>query len=69
MTWYWFPDNTVLCNFACVDSLPLLEKTLRGRGRWTDAIAFEAAQSSRVYPGVAATPHQCRSAPLVVRNS
>ncbi|GAA1289934.1 hypothetical protein Psi02_16340 [Planotetraspora silvatica] len=54
MTWYWFPDNTVLCNFACVDSLPLLEKTLRGRGRWTEAIAFEAAQSSRVYPGLGA---------------
>ncbi|GII52913.1 hypothetical protein Pth03_13020 [Planotetraspora thailandica] len=52
MSWYWFPDNTVLCNFACVDGLPLLEKTLRVRGRWTEAIAFEAAQSARVYPGL-----------------
>ncbi|GAA2490405.1 hypothetical protein GCM10010406_28160 [Streptomyces thermolineatus] len=40
-TW-WFPDNTVLCNFAAVDRLPLLEKVLDGRGRWTQAVAHEA---------------------------
>jgi hypothetical protein len=34
MTLYWFPDNTVLCNFAAVDGLALLEQILRGRGRW-----------------------------------
>ncbi|MFC5823693.1 hypothetical protein [Nonomuraea insulae] len=50
MTWYWFPDNTVLCNFAAVDSLALLQQILRERGRWTEAIAFEATRSARFYP-------------------
>jgi len=48
-TW-WFPDNTVLCNFAAVDRLPLLEKVLDSRGRWTQAVAFEAEQSARHLP-------------------
>ncbi|WP_409469326.1 hypothetical protein [Streptomyces sp. HC307] len=46
----WFPDNTVLCNFASVDRLPLLEKVLNGRGRWTEAVAYEAKQSARYLP-------------------
>ncbi|MFG2270675.1 hypothetical protein ACGFNY_13030 [Streptomyces chartreusis] len=46
----WFPDNTVLCNFAAVDRLPLLEKLLEGRGRWTEAVAHEAQQSARYLP-------------------
>ncbi|NWF26571.1 hypothetical protein HW130_09840 [Streptomyces sp. PKU-EA00015] len=46
----WFPDNTVLCNFAAVDRLPLLEAVLDGRGRWTQAVAYEAEQSSRHHP-------------------
>ncbi|AQZ65610.1 unnamed protein product [[Actinomadura] parvosata subsp. kistnae] len=50
MTWYWFPDNTVLCNFASVDSLSLLQRILRERGRWTEAIAYEARRSARFYP-------------------
>ncbi|WP_433413985.1 hypothetical protein ACQP1V_32745 [Microtetraspora malaysiensis] len=50
MTWYWFPDNTVLCNFAVVRKLPLLRQILRERGRWTEAIAFEADRSARYYP-------------------
>ena len=53
MTVFWFPDNTVLCNFASVDSLPLLENTLAGRGRWVEAIAFEAGRSARVFPCLA----------------
>lgn len=40
------PDNTVLCNFAAVRRLDLLEGFLRGRGRWTEAVAFEAEKSS-----------------------
>ncbi|MEN8655989.1 hypothetical protein ABCR94_36840 [Streptomyces sp. 21So2-11] len=48
----WFPDNTVLCNFAAVDRLPLLEKVLDGRGRWTQAVAYEAEQSSLYHPGL-----------------
>ncbi|WP_033281922.1 hypothetical protein [Streptomyces sp. NRRL F-525] len=46
----WFPDNTVLCNFAAVDRLGLLEKVLDGRGRWTEAVAAEAGQSMRYLP-------------------
>jgi hypothetical protein len=49
VTTYWFPDNTVLCNFAAVDRLPLLRAILSGRGRWVEAIAYEARRSSRHY--------------------
>lgn len=52
MTIYWFPDNTVLCNFAAVDQLPLLVRILDERGRWTDAVAQEAAKSSSTYPAL-----------------
>jgi predicted nucleic acid-binding protein len=46
----WFPDNTVLCNFAVVDRLTLLQAVLDGRGRWSSAVAYEAEQSARVVP-------------------
>ncbi|HQY97417.1 MAG TPA: hypothetical protein PLU83_10560 [Phycicoccus sp.] len=45
-----FPDNTVLCNFAAVDRIDLLETWLRGRGRWTEAVAFEAGRSANHLP-------------------
>jgi hypothetical protein len=48
MTAFLFPDNTVLCNFAAVDRLDLLRAVLDGRGRWTEAIAYEASRSARV---------------------
>ena len=48
-----FPDNTVLCNFAAVRRLDLLEGFLRGRGRWTEAVAAEALNSSRHLPDLA----------------
>lgn len=47
---YWFPDNTVLVNFACISRIDLLKEILRDRGRWTDAIAYEAQRSARIYP-------------------
>lgn len=50
MTAFLFPDNTVLCNFASVDRLDLLRTVLHGCGRWTEAIAAEAAKSSRNWP-------------------
>ncbi|GGM89237.1 hypothetical protein GCM10010106_40740 [Thermopolyspora flexuosa] len=53
MTWYWFPDNTVLCNFAAVSRLRLLKEILRGRGRWVEAIYYEATNSARFYPELA----------------
>ncbi|MEU6443100.1 hypothetical protein [Streptomyces sp. NPDC047046] len=47
MTSWWFPDNTVLCNFACTDALGLLKNILNGRGRWTEAVAYEANRSAQ----------------------
>lgn len=49
----WFPDNTVLCNFAAVGQLRLLRDLLDGRGRWTEAVAREAAKSARWIPAMA----------------
>ena len=46
MTLAVFPDNTVLCNFGSVHRLDLLEKFLDGRGRWTEAVAYEASRSA-----------------------
>ena len=50
MSALWFPDNTVLCNFAAVGRLDLLRRVLDGRGRWTEAVAFEVGRSARVIP-------------------
>jgi hypothetical protein len=47
-----FPDNTVLCNFAAVDRLDLLKAVLDGRGRWTEAVAYEATRSAGVLPAL-----------------
>ena len=44
---FWFPDTTVLRNFAVVDSLDILRDFLDGRGRWTEAIHHEVQQQSR----------------------
>ena len=52
MTEFLFPDNTVLCNFAAVDRLDLLKAVLGGRGRWTEAVAYEAGSSARVLPAL-----------------
>jgi hypothetical protein len=46
MTEYLFPDNTVLCNFAAVNRLDLIKSVLGGRGRWTEAVAYEASRSA-----------------------
>ncbi|GLX98728.1 hypothetical protein [Herbidospora sp. NBRC 101105] len=54
MTTYLFPDNTVLCNFACVNRLDLLRAALNGRGRWTEAVAFEASRSAAHAPALTA---------------
>lgn len=57
MAEFLFPDNTVLCNFAAVDRLDLLEKVLDGRGRWTDAVAYEASKSSHYLPALGSLTH------------
>lgn len=50
MTEHLFPDNTVLCNFAVVDRLDLLRSVLGERGRWTEAVAYEASRSAAKLP-------------------
>lgn len=47
-----FPDNTVLVNFAAIQRLDLLESWLRGRGRWTRAVADEAQKSGNYWPAL-----------------
>src|SRR5689334_2399061 len=56
MTEFLFPDNTVLCNFAAVKRLDLLAAVLNGRGRWTEAVAYEAERSARYLPQLACLP-------------
>lgn len=53
MTEFFFPDNTVLCNFAAVDRLDLLKSVANGRGRWTEAVAYEASRSAAHHPSLA----------------
>ena len=48
-----FCDNTVLCNFAAVGRVDLLASILRGRGRWTEAVAAEAEMSRGYLPDLA----------------
>lgn len=48
-----FPDTTVLCNFAAVQRMDLLEGWLRGRGRWTAAVRYEVGRSRAYLPGLA----------------
>lgn len=47
MTTWWFPDNTVLCNFAVVDGIHVLGQILDSRGRWTTQVEHEARMSAR----------------------
>ena len=53
-----FPDNTVLCNFAAVDRLDLLKSVLGGRGRWTEAVAYEASRSAAKLPPLLRLPSE-----------
>lgn len=48
-----FCDTTVLCNFAATGRVDLLELILRGRGRWTQAVAYEVEQSRGHLPDLA----------------
>jgi hypothetical protein len=48
----WFPDTTVLCNFAVVDRLDLLRSYLGARGRVVEAIEYEISRSARVVPNL-----------------
>jgi hypothetical protein len=56
MTGFFFPDNTVLCNFAAVNRLDLLKLVVSDRGRWTEAVAYEASKSAAFHPAIASLP-------------
>jgi hypothetical protein len=56
VTEFLFADNTVLCNFAAVERLDLLRSILAGRGRWTEAVAYEAHRSAAYLPALRALP-------------
>ncbi|WP_432946778.1 hypothetical protein ACQPXM_09125 [Kribbella sp. CA-253562] len=43
-----FPDNTVLINFATIGRLDLLEELANGHGRWCLSVSHECARSARV---------------------
>jgi predicted nucleic acid-binding protein len=50
---YFFPDTTVLINFAVIDRLDLLIIYLSGQGRMTQAVQAEVRKSSRMIPHLA----------------
>lgn len=43
-----FPDNTVLVNFAILRRLDLLETLLMGKGRWCASVSFECSKSAKL---------------------
>jgi hypothetical protein len=46
----WFPDNSVIINFAIVDRLDLLRICLHGQGRVVEAVHYEIGQSQSRVP-------------------
>ena len=46
----WFPDNSVIINFAVVDRLDLLRSCLHGQGRVVEAVHYEIGQSQSRVP-------------------
>ncbi|TCU83210.1 hypothetical protein EDF51_108167 [Curtobacterium sp. PhB25] len=53
MALHWFPDNSLICNFAAVDELDLLRASLHGAGRVVEAVAFEIERSTAHVPNLA----------------
>jgi hypothetical protein len=43
-----FPDNTVLVNFALINRVDLLATLLRDKGAWCASVAGECAKSANV---------------------
>lgn len=48
-----FPDNTVICNYAAVGRLDLLQEVVGANGCWTQAVFAEARKSARHIPAMA----------------
>jgi len=64
MTTILFPDNTVLINFALLNRVDILDRIMRGQGRWCAAVSDECAQSAKevgleamaAYPAILGSP-------------
>ncbi len=51
---FWFPDNTVLCNFAATGRLDLLKEFIGDRGLIAESIAYEVGNSVAYYAALEA---------------
>lgn len=49
---FWFPDTTVLCNFAAVSRLDLLREFLGSRGRWAQSVEAEVLAAIGHWPSL-----------------
>lgn len=56
MAIHWFPDNSLICNFAAVDELDLLRASIHGAGKIVEAVGYEIERSSRRVPNLAKMP-------------
>jgi hypothetical protein len=52
MSIHWFPDTSLICNFAAVDQLGLLRTSLHGSGRIVEAVEYEIDQSGGHVPNL-----------------
>jgi len=50
MSTCWFPDNSIIINFAVIDRLDLLRTALHGQARVVEAVAYEIRQSQGKVP-------------------
>jgi hypothetical protein len=48
MTILFFPDNTVLVNFALINRMDLLERLTNGHGTWCGTVAAECRNSAKI---------------------
>lgn len=46
---FFFPDTTVLCNFAAVQRLDLLQEYVASAGRWVQAVEYEVRASAKTH--------------------
>jgi hypothetical protein len=67
MTILFFPDNTVLVNFALINRMDLLERLTNGHGTWCGTVAAEWRNSAKIAELAAMTgargPDRCCPAP------
>lgn len=52
MASHWFPDNSLICNFAAINELDLLRACLHGSGRIVEAVKAEIEKSAQRVPNL-----------------